>query len=708
MLPPVIGTHHVAAARAPALGRNAQDGDWAPRRFRLAAACFAFLLGAGSVEVAVGAEPPEPAAVEPDFTAMSLEDLATIEVPTVYGASRREQKLTEAPSAVSIVTAEDIKKFGYRTLADVLRSVRGFYVSYDRGYNAIGVRGVNRPGDYGGRMLITVDGHRLNDPIYDTAASGTDFILDVDVIERVEVIRGPGSSLYGNNAFFGVINVITRKGGDVKGTELSGSGASLDTYAGRITYGNKFANGVEAMISGTYYDSAGNRRLYYPEFAAINNGVAENLDGASAPSAFASISWKGLSVEAGYVHRKKAWPTAPYSTDDAIVIFNDPHLYTIDERTYADLQFQHAFENKWDVLARASYDYYGFEAEYPYDYLDPLRPLTLNKDEVQAQSVGAEVQVSKTFLQKHHVTAGAELRSDFELEQRNFDVNPPATYLDSHDSAKVFSVYAQGEFQALKSLIVNAGVRYDHFSTFGNAVNPRIALIFQPGEPTTFKIIYGQAYRAPNAYENYYVSASNKANPALGPERISAYELVYEQKLGKRSSLNASLFVNNIKDLIRYQQDPADGFYYFDNVDSATARGAEFEVSGQSAGGVRGSASYTYTHTSDGATGERMSDSPEHLGQLRLSVPLWRAKLFGSLEAQAMSRRGTVRGGSVGGFVVVNATLFGRELLNGLEFSGSVYNVFDQSYSDPVAPDFTQEAVPQDGRAFRVKLTYRF
>ena len=118
---------------------------------------------------------------------LSLEDLAAVQVDTVVGASKHEQKVTEAPSAVSIVTADDSKKQGYRTLGDVLRSVRGFYVTYDRGYNAIGMRGMNITGDFSGRRLITLDGHRLNDPIYDSAASGMDFILDVDLIERVEV-----------------------------------------------------------------------------------------------------------------------------------------------------------------------------------------------------------------------------------------------------------------------------------------------------------------------------------------------------------------------------------------------------------------------------------------------------------------------------------------------------------------------------------------
>ena len=130
---------------------------------------------------------------QPDLTELSFEELAGVKVASVYGASKHEQIETEAPSSVTVVTADEIKKSGYRTLADILNGVRGFYVTSDGGYNFIGVRGINRPGDFGGRILITVDGHRMNDPLFDSAASGTEFILDVDLIDHVEIIRGPGS-----------------------------------------------------------------------------------------------------------------------------------------------------------------------------------------------------------------------------------------------------------------------------------------------------------------------------------------------------------------------------------------------------------------------------------------------------------------------------------------------------------------------------------
>ncbi len=665
----------------------------------------ASLALASSVLVLAAAESTENLAA---LKSLSLEDLSAVKVDTVVGASKHEQKVTDAPAAVSIVTADDIRMQGYRTMADILRSVRGFYGTYDRGYHAIGMRGINIPGDFGGRLLITVDGHRLNDPIYDTAASGMDFLLDVDLIERVEVIRGPGSSLYGNNAFLGVINVVTRKGREIGGAEVSGSVGNLDTYTGRVTYGNKFTNGVELALSGTFYDSGGNPQLYYPEFSTINNGVAQNMDGGQSGSGFASLSWKGLSLEGGYVDRRKTWPTAPYSTTNAITIFNDPSFTTSDKRGYATLQLQHTFENDWEILASVSYDYYGFSGTYPYNYLDSVYPRTLNRDEVQSQSVGGLVQVTKTFFEKHRVTVGAETRFDLELYQHNADLQPPMTYLNSRETGNFYSFYGQDEFQILRNLILNAGVRYDEFSTFGGTVNPRAAVIYRPWEASTFKFIYGQAFRAPNAYENYYVSSVNERNPSLGPETIRSYELVYEQRLNQHWNGSVSLFYNDIQKLIGQEQDPVNELYYFANRNDVRAQGVEFEVSGQWAGGLRGRASYAYTRAEDKATGERLSNSPEHLGLVQLSVPLWRDRIFASTELQAMSGRKSISEGGVGAFCVVNATLFSRELVKGLEASVSVYNIFDQRYSDPASEDFTQNSIQQDGRQFRFKLTYKF
>jgi len=211
---------------------------------------------------------------------MSLDDLMKIKVQEVYSASKYIQKVTDAPSSVTIITSDEIRKHGYRTLADILRSVRGFYVTYDRNYSYVGARGLLRPGDYNSRILLLVDGHRMNEPVYDLVYIGRESPIDVDLIDRVEVIRGPSSSIYGTNAFFAVINVITKTSAAMKGLEVSGELASFGTQAGRLSYSHRFNNSVEMLLSGSLYGSQGQQRLFFQKFdsPANNNGIAQNAD----------------------------------------------------------------------------------------------------------------------------------------------------------------------------------------------------------------------------------------------------------------------------------------------------------------------------------------------------------------------------------------------------------------------------------------------
>lgn len=633
---------------------------------------------------------------------LTLEDLMQVEVPTVYGASKREQKVSEAPALVNIVTQDEIKQQGLRTLADILRSVPGFYVTYDRSYGYIGLRGVNRPGDYGGRVLLNLDGHRLNDPIFDQAPVAGDFPLDVDLIERVEIIRGPGSSLYGNNALFTVINVVTRQGRDVKGVEAAGSVASYDTYTGRLTYGNRFTNGLEMMFSGSVLSSAGHDALHYAEFNDVNGGVAEKLDNEYAGKFFASLRYKDFSLVGAYSERTKEIPTAAYGT-----VFNTPPSFTEDARGLVELKYEYEFPKEWLLKARLYYDYYRYSAQGAFDAGDPLDPgaVVVNEDVAQTQFWGAEVQVNKLLWEKHRLTLGADFRDAPQLYQQNYDLNPPTNYVNVRSDANNFGFFAQDEFSLRTNLILNLGIRYDHYNTFGGTVNPRAAVIWSPWTQTTWKAIYGQAFRAPNAYELYYTAPGYLSNPNLDAETVRSYELVWEQGLNRHLRLTTSLFYNQAEHLITQVEETAGWIYR--NTDSVDARGVEMELAGRWEW-FRGQVSYTYANAVDNATDARLSNSPEHMAKLNLSVPLYHEKVFASLQVQAMSRRQTVQGTETDPFALVNLTLFSRDLVKGLELSASVYNLFNTRYGDPVSVDFTQASIEQDGRTFRVKLMYRF
>src|SRR5262245_41069408 len=160
------------------------------------------LAGGSAGSAAAGAAPGTQ-----DLAALPLD--ALLDMP-VTGASRLPAPLTETAAAVTVVTADQIRALGYRTLSEVLASVRGVMVTSDRSYDYVGVRGFYAPGDYNTRVLLLIDGNRVNDNLYDQAYIGTEFPLDVALVDRVEFIPGQASAVYGANALFGVINVVTK------------------------------------------------------------------------------------------------------------------------------------------------------------------------------------------------------------------------------------------------------------------------------------------------------------------------------------------------------------------------------------------------------------------------------------------------------------------------------------------------------------------
>ncbi len=641
-------------------------------------------------------------------TEISLEELLKMEIPTVEAASKYKQKITEAPASVTIIGADEVKKYGYRTLADILRSAPGLYVSYDRNYSFLGVRGFSL-GDYNNRVLLLIDGHRLNNSLSDSAFIGSEFPLDVDLIERVEIIRGPGSSLYGNNAFFGVINVITRKGRDMagNGAEVSGEIASFDTYKGRVSYGNRFTNGLELLLSGTIYDSEGHDRLFYKEFdqPAHNNGVAENADRDAFKSFFGSVSFHDFSVEGAFNTRDKNNPTAQTVLD---LGFNDPRLRTTDDRSFVNLKYAHEFPDVVDVTAQVYYDRHDFKANYPFSGV-------LFTDQQAAEWWGTEVQLTKHLWERHTLTLGGEYRDDFRQEERFSSSAPGTGGSEILTNRQNYGIYLQGDFAVLTNLHLNAGFRYDQYGDFDPAFNPRLALIYNPFGQSVFKVLYGTAFRAPNFFE---LRHSPPPAPVYNvkPETITPYELVYEQGIGDHLRSSVAGFYNQIDDLIRFNSELRHQRY--ENLSGAEAKGVELSMDGSWFSGVRGRVSYTFQVTENTATDQVLTDSPKHLGKINLTAPLLKDKIFAGLEFQYISKRTTshlgtdVAGEDAPAYGVVNVTLFSQNLVKGLELSASLYNLLDRKYSDPATQgqgrNHLQDLIEQDGRAFRVKLTYRF
>ncbi len=629
---------------------------------------------------------------------MALEDLLHVVVNTVSGASKYEQQISEAPASVTVVTADEIREYGYRNLAELLQGVRGFFITNDRNYFYAGIRGLSFPGDYGTRILLLVDGIRLNDNIYGQTAIGFDFPVDVDLIERVEIVRGPSQSLYGNNADLGVINVITRQGGQLQGGEAAASAGSFATYGGRLSYGNVFGDRGSVLLSASFLDSDG-ERIHFKEFDSpqTNNGWAERGDGLRLGTGLLKASFADFTLEGIFGSTRKNVPTASWGT-----IFNDSDYRTIDTRAIASLSYNHQFPDKLDLLIRLTGSWYRYSGIYPYEG-DNGR--YLQREGSQGNWWGAEFNLVKKVFNRHKIVFGGEYEDDYTQDQWLSD---PFTYWQSRQSGRNWGVFLQDEFRVLENLTFHAGLRYDHFNTFGDTVNYRFALLYHPLSGTTLKALYGTAFRAPNAYELYYSPPAT----ALRNEDITSYELILEQTIGRNIMGSVSAYLNRLDHLIT-QGDvlDANGNFAFVNRGKVETRGIEAELQGVWEGGWRGRASYSYQQARDVETGARLPNSPLHLAKVAVTAPLYKEKLFLGVEELYVGRKKALNGSTVGDYFLTNLTLSSRELLPDLDLSASLYNLLDEDYFNPGGEEHlvnNMAAVPQPGRTFQVKLTYHF
>jgi outer membrane receptor for ferrienterochelin and colicins len=633
-----------------------------------------------------------------DVMSLSIEELARAKV---FSASRHLEDSRKAPSAVSIITAEEIARYGWRTLADALASLRGFYTAYDRTYSYLGVRGFLRPGDYNSRILLLVNGHRVNDNVYDSAMIGSEFPLDLDLIERIEIVRGPSSSLFGTNAIFGVINVITRppSGGAV--IEASGDTSSFLGRSGRLTTSFQ-KGGWSALLSGSLYRSAGQSQLFFPEIAAADNntGLAEDVDGDRFAHAFADLRYGNFRIQSLYGSRMKIIPIAPFGTNS-----NDPGTRTTDTRGYFDLSYHRQFSSRTNLDLRTYYDAYRYYGTYAYGGTDsPGR--YLNFDMGIADWSGADATVGHQ-IGRHRITAGADYQYSFRVDQETYDAGA-SPILDDHHAPWLVAVYGETELNLVPKLSIRAGGRFDWFYSFGGALSPRLALVYSVNSRTTLKYIFGRAFRAPNVYESYYADGVSLTKPSLplNPEHIGSHELVFERSLTSWLGLTADGFYNSMTNLIEQQPDPASGLTHFVNVGRDRGRGVEVELEARRTSGLSARASYTLADARDSIHDVRLANSPLNKAKLNAAIPLWR-RAFAGLELLYSSTQKSYQGTRVPSSLLTNVTFSTKPLWGRWEFSASCYNTFDYRWFAPAGPELRQAEIQQDGRSYRFKVSYR-
>jgi outer membrane receptor for ferrienterochelin and colicins len=625
-----------------------------------------------------------------DVQDLSLDSLLNL---SISSAAKYEQKVSDAPASVSIITSEDIERYGYRTLEDVLMNVRGFYTSYDRNYTYVGVRGFGRPGDYNSRILLLINGHTMNDNVYGQAAVGTELSVNLEGVERIEIVRGPGSALYGTNAMFAVVNVVTKKAKDVDGLELTAGTGSYGRKSGWLTFGKELDNGVELFCSGLWADIKGDNPYFseYDDFST-NYGVAEDLDWDKYYGGVATVGYNHLKFQGLFTWREKGVPTASWET-----AFNESDNKTLDDHTYIEAKYENRVTADKNLMLRAYYDHYHYKGWFPYE--------VQCWDATDGNFAGSELQFLWDVKPNDRLTIGAEYQNHIRADYRLWDEE--YSYFDDDFPFNLWSLYLQNEYQVRPNLSLTLGVRRDEYSTVGSATTPRAAVVYNPLKSGTFKLLYGEAFRAPNIYEVNYddPDLGYIPNYDLKPERIQTTEVVWEQRLTEQLLGVLCLYNYNMKDLIEQKYDPSDELIQFQNTSKIKASGLELELNARLHGGISGYANYTLQKTEVVGSDRKLENSPSHLIKLGVGCPTTRF-LYTAAQFYYETERITVFETKTKPFLLTNLNITTKPIFNHLRVSLLVRNLFDATYKFPGALEHLQDAITQDRRNIVIKLSY--
>lgn len=625
-----------------------------------------------------------------DMASMSLDRLLDLQVSV---ASRAPQRLSEAAGSVTVITAAEMRALGHQTIADALRTVRGLMVAYDRSYHYLGVRGFYAPGDFNTRVLLLVDGNRVNDNVYDQAYIGTDAPLDLDQVERIEFIPGQGSAVYGANALFGVVNVVTRA------PQQAGSGATLLLGSGRT---RELRGTLQGEVGRWSWLVAASRRVSAgvdpvvpeAEAAGFAGGVVPGTDHEQVNRLRVAVAGAGWRASLLHSDRSKGIG-APVDA-----VFGDRRSANRDAQTLADVSTGAALSPNLDWQARAFAGRYRYHGDFALDY----PPLTLNRDDDEGRWWGVEARLDSRAWAGHAIQVGVELQRSTRISLRNFDLDQDRTvYLDHRGSSHRFGIHAEDRIEWGSGWSTTLGLRLDRVDGHDAQLNPRLAVIRRFGDAWVFKAVHGSAFRPPNAFERDYASSGPggyERNPALGGERVRGQELIAEWTPRRDWRFTFSGYRTRANELIVLESITGTETFTFRNHGQLRLRGLEAELQWQGPRGLALRANLALQRSGGEGAGMGFSElSPRRMGKATLIAPLTGSWTLG-LDGVAQSRRGAAAGSAI-----VNATLAGDLGWRGARLALTLANLFDRHWADPGGAPDRQPLVVQDGRSWRLQLS---
>jgi iron complex outermembrane receptor protein len=652
-----------------------------------------------------------------------LEEMLAIfsEEKIVVSALKKPSSVLKSPSIMSVITARQIKQMGFRTLVDVLKIVPGFYISMDEtGEREIAVRGVLD--DASQKIKVLINGHSIND-VWRGGAMWNFDDLPVENVKRIEIIRGPGSALYGQNAFLAVVNIITKDTDDIDGIQLTASGGSFDTQNYNILIGKEYG---DLKISGflDYLDTEGfskdiDQDILFPASFSKSPGRSHNRK--EKTDLNLNLSYNNLKLNTKYMKKRRK---DYIGVGDAL---NDETTLR-DTYIFLELTYQLSIGEKLNIIPKVYYDQYNYDpffeqrpdgftsgaAVYPDGIKGQLR--------FKQRTLGLDNQVNYKLFQGNELTFGFQYewihQHDIHFSKNSHPItNAPLDSVTdfSHNlpftrkaTRKIWALYLQDEWNIARDIDLTVGVRHDEFTRFGGTTNPRVGVIWRFLENAHFKFLFATAFRAPSFQELFLTNNSVKVgNPSLDPEKINTYEIGLGYNFTSHITASMNYFYNRIRDRIVVDTGRPGKFQ---NSGGARAKGVEAELKADFGNDNYFFANYTYQDAEDTRNRNRLPFVPEHSANLGVNVGLWKyvnANLNTFISGPRPRESGDTRG-NMPSYTLTNLTLIGKNFVDNFEIRGSVFNLFDKSYDDPAPKNTVSTDYPQQGRSFIFELRYTF